>query len=322
VRWWLQAASAAVRHPRLMARLAFTFEHGLTTGIAEDIGEHFPPAEIRRLAFGLLGQERLQLICERDGFDWLVDTGDEIGEQIYVYGRYSGEEIAAILGWLEAQDKRTIVEVGANIGTTTLPFARSGYRVVAIEPVPSTFAMLQRNVEVNGYADRVHCVRSAVSVSPGDVEMWVTKGSGQSEVVSGDGKPAFALYGEGYEQAARRITVPSGRLDALLSADQVAIDDVALVWSDTQGYEANVIETGRGLWAAGVPLYVEVAPWMLERHSGGLDRFIACVEECFAGFVPREHLIGNRPPAEIGGFRAFVQSVRAPGQFSDALLVP
>jgi len=74
----------------------------------------------------LLARESAPLLVRSDGFRWTADTGDEIGESIYVEGRYSHDEISAVLAWLGEGDKRTIVDVGANVGTTTLPLARAG----------------------------------------------------------------------------------------------------------------------------------------------------------------------------------------------------
>ncbi|MGH7452616.1 MAG: hypothetical protein ACRENG_14815, partial [bacterium] len=44
-------------------------------------------------------------------------------------------------------------------------------------------------------------------------------------------------------------------------------DKIAFVWSDTEGSEAQVIETGRQLWLAGVPLFMELYPAALEKQN-------------------------------------------------------
>ena len=249
----------------------------------------------------------------RDGLTWEVAVGDVVGESIYLDGGYATEEMDAVLSWLATRMGSTVIEVGANVGTTTLPLARAGYRVIAIEPVPRTFAMLARNVEANDLADRVRGVNRAIATTCGQVEMWVTRGTGVSEMVAGDTPPGFSVYGPAFDDAKRRVTVEGDRLDHLLDAADVALDDVALVWSDTQGSETSVIETGAPMWAAGAPLYAEVAPWLLE-PCGGIDAFVGSAERHFGRFLARDALIGRGPSQPIGHFRAFVESldVRAP----------
>ena len=54
---------------------------------------------------------------------------------------------------------------------------------MAFEPVPKTLAMLQANVDNNGLADRITCVPFALAEERGEVEMWIARGSGQSEII-------------------------------------------------------------------------------------------------------------------------------------------
>ena len=57
----------------------------------------------------------------------------------------------------------TIVDVGANIGNHSVFFAGvMGCRVVAVEPNPAAAALLAKNLEINGLADRVEIRRCAV----------------------------------------------------------------------------------------------------------------------------------------------------------------
>jgi FkbM family methyltransferase len=319
LRRWRDLGAVAM-HPRLLARLSLWLNRGDGGAVAELVSGQLSGRETRRLAFSLLAKEPLQLTCDRDGFTWTVDSGDEVGESIYVDGRYEGEEIDAVLAWLEDNHKSTIVEVGANIGTTALPLAKAGYRVVAIEPVPTTFAMLSRNVEDNGFGSQVRCVNRAISTTSGHVDMWVTKGSGLSELAVGAQGPGFSQIGPTFDEMKHRITVESNPLDELLRFEGVEIEDIALVWSDAQGSESYVIETGTDLWAAGTPLYVEVDPTLLGLH-GGLDAFVELVEGTFGQFLTRDTLISANSPQDIKDFRAFTMGLTGFSS-SDALLMP
>lgn len=286
-------------------------------GLADVLTRRLSERDIRRLACSLVAREPLQLTCERDGLTWTVDMGDEIGWSIYTDGRYGGEEIDAVIAWLGEQHRSTVVDVGANVGTTTIPFAKAGYNVVAIEPVPTTFAMLSRNIEDNGFGSQVCCVNRAISATSRRVDMWVTMGSGLSELAVGAQEPGFSQFGVPMKQ---RITVDGGPLGDLLRSEGVETDDIALVWSDAQGSEPYVVETGAHLWNSGVPLYLEVFPTLLGAHRE-IDVFIEQVEKVFGQFLTRDALVGRGNPLDIRSFRNFVTGMTGLS-YSDALLIP
>lgn len=72
----------------------------------------------------------------------------------------------------------TMIDVGANIGYYTLLAARaveqSGH-VYAFEPMPTTVALLRKNVEENGYSDRVTIVPKAVADKSSQVCIYLNK---------------------------------------------------------------------------------------------------------------------------------------------------
>jgi FkbM family methyltransferase len=171
-----------------------------------------------------------------------------------------------------------IINVGANIGSSCIPLARrTDKTIVAIEPVPRTFDLLTRNIEQNGLAERVRAVRAAVTETPGVVELMVPGDTGGSEIrASRQGFSPFIPAGAHID-----VSTAEGKpLHAFVSRPE----DVALVWSDTQGFETAVVRSGASLWAAGAPLWVEVWPDGLEAH-GGTAPFLAACQQHFRSFV-------------------------------------
>lgn len=57
----------------------------------------------------------------------------------------------------------TLFDIGANVGLYSLLAARAGVKVVAFEPEPQNFAVLARNVYLNGLADFIVPLNLAVS---------------------------------------------------------------------------------------------------------------------------------------------------------------
>ena len=92
-----------------------------------------------------------------------------VGRSIEQYGEY-GEAEAGLLKQI-CQPNDIVVEVGANIGSLTVPMARAvGNRglVLAFEPQPIVFQTLCGNLALNSLTN-VRCFRSAVGAEGGHV---------------------------------------------------------------------------------------------------------------------------------------------------------
>jgi len=302
-------------HPRDAARLLAALDRDDGDVVAQLLGPEVVQSALPRM---MARGEVLEARFERDGTIWRTDLGDEIGWSVWRSGAYEELEISAVLGWLASNGRRDgwIIDAGANIGTTSIPFARYGYQVLAIEPVPNTFAMLQANVTENDLAAAIVCSNMAITDTEGTVEMWTGFGSGQAELVVEGRVPAMERWGS----RGSLVSVPAAPLSSLMAEHAVEPDQVSLVWADIQGAETDLIKSARDLWEAGVPLYLEVDPDSLDIKAG-LTQFVSAVCERFGHFVPRDDLLVAGPPRPISGFREWVETIGS-GSYSDALLVP
>jgi FkbM family methyltransferase len=126
-----------------------------------------------------------------------------------------------------------IIDAGANIGMATLWFSRTfpGARITAIEPDPSTCALLKRNVSENGL-DQVTPVQAALSDAEGEIELLV------QAAMPGDLRmsvQADRMKGSAAREAST-VRVPAMRLSTF--ADE-PIDFLKL---DIEGAELPVME--------------------------------------------------------------------------------
>lgn len=73
-----------------------------------------------------------------------------------------------------------ILDVGANIGWYTARFAKRqpSSRVYAFEPLPVSYAYLQRNIAINGIADRVSCYNYGLSDVSGSFDFFIAPAGG------------------------------------------------------------------------------------------------------------------------------------------------
>ena len=263
----------------------------------------------------LLSREDAGLVLsfDRGGVSWTVPAGDIVTTGLFRDGTFAGREIAAVVAWLRAHgyplDGRRVIDLGANVGSTTIPLARQGFRVLAVEPVPSTFAFLEENVRNNDPDQRITILQRAVG-RESEVFTIALTSHGSSHVV-----PESADPGTG----AQTIEVQAEAIPELLRLGGVGPhEEIAFVWSDTEGCEGYVVATGSVLWEKGVPLYAEIQPGALDQVIG-VSTFLELVSTSFRTFVGRRELVAQPESAAarpIGELRHELDSL------GDVLLLP
>ena len=288
-------------------------------------GDHDATLRERRLmAFRLLQGQAEQITFTRAGIQWTVDVeGGVVPKKLFMRGNAFEPLRKALVAWLKANGhmtatRRTIVDIGANIGTPSVQLAReTGLHILAIEPVPANFDLLRKNIAQNGLDKQVRCVRAAVSMRPGTLKMAVPKERATCEVIEDGQQPGFGKL----TPDVPIIEVPSLRLESIISDANLAPDQVAFVWCDAQGMEREIIESAPALWKTGVPLYLELWPKGINAH-GGTDAFLASIEAHFKAFVMISEMIKSGPqarPRPLAELRKIVASIG--DSHDDALLL-
>jgi FkbM family methyltransferase len=215
-----------------------------------------------------------------DGIRYFVSTRDQSVGRVVFMGRIpDGDLLDEYLDLIGNELGRptvkgaTCVEVGANIGTTTLPVVlRHGAQLcIALEPAPANLTLLRANLAANGVGpDRVRVLPVAASDRPGTVEFELSLGNSGDHRVRRHERPVANerdLYGERQRPV---ITVPTARVDDILAEQNVELSDVGLVWIDTQGHEGHVLAGAPRLLASTAPIIMEYWPYGL-RRAGGLE---------------------------------------------------
>jgi FkbM family methyltransferase len=257
---------------------------------------------------------------ERDGIRYLVRTSDRgVGRITYQTGAYEPELMEAALrhiGGAEALAGKVFVDVGANVGTTSIPAVRrfGAIRAVAFEPAQENFRLLSANVALNDLAERIAVRQVGVSDSAGTAALELAPhNSGDNRVRTAATSKAFDAY---HENRRPTVEIELVRLDDALDALGVATSDVGLVWVDTQGHEGQVLAGAPGLLASRVPVVCEYWPYGL-RRAGGLELFNAVVARSFA------RVIDARTGAETPADRVAELADRYTGErYSDLVLIP
>ena len=129
-----------------------------------------------------------------------------------------------------------VIDIGANQGFFTCYAAFKDARVLAFEPVPEFMPTLARDVERNGFADRVTIQQSAIGSAPGFVNLFVSSylGGAQSTIV-----PDF-VRGAGVP-VVQQILVECKTLPQIL--EEFSLQSVRLCKVDVEGAELAILKT-------------------------------------------------------------------------------
>ena len=155
-----------------------------------------------------------------------LDQGDSLG--LALGGGYETVETALVLDLV--RPGQVVLDIGANIGYYTLLFAKlvgpTG-RVVAFEPDPESFSLLQRNIAENHYGN-VTAFRVAVSNVNADLTLFRDRFNNLDHRLTSSGRDCTALI------------VEAVRLDDFLpSRVDRPIDPIKM---DIQGSEGLAVE--------------------------------------------------------------------------------
>lgn len=288
--------------------------------VAEDDGwalggylrDRLSPRARHELVGYLLSRVDPSVVVEFDagGWHWRAPAGDIITGGLFANGNYQGDAIGACVDWVAAHratvEDPWVIDIGANIGTTSLPWAAGGYRVLAIEPAPDVHATLAENVRRNHLEDRITTADCAIYPSSTNVTLSMTShGTGSlGDSASADG--------------ATEVQVDAMPLSEVAAAHGLDPGSVAIVWCDAEGSESYVIETGAALWSAGVPLFAEINPLHLDRVDS-TTRFLELATQHFSAFIGRAELVGARRDAVA---RPIADLAATLDRVGDALLLP
>jgi len=170
------------------------------------------------------------------------------------------EEEQFILSRLHAGE--TFVDVGANIGHLSLLAAQRvgpAGSVIAVEAHPRTFGFLCKNVRLNGFTN-VRCLHAAVGSHPGETYISDFRTDDMNHLDSNGG-----------------TKVPVVTLDSLEFKGRVA-----LLKTDTEGFEPFVFEGATRLLSRTDCIYFECSEWNLNRYGRNSRELRALLES--AGF--------------------------------------
>lgn len=231
---------------------------------------------------------------------------------------FQREELLRTIHWCATTERSlggVFVDVGANMGTTTLMAMESGSfaRALCIEPGPENVRLIRLNLEANGIQNRSAVVAAAAASSGPSTSQLYLAGDN-----SGDHQMGSTASGP--KNGRDSVEVEVDTLDRIIASAGVELREVSCVWVDTQGSEGFVLEGAADLIASGAPFCIEFWPHGC-RRIGSYNALLRILETEFKGFVDlaEPHPGTVRHPSTI---RSFARRFDGSTDHTDLFLMP
>jgi FkbM family methyltransferase len=240
-----------------------------------------------------------------------------------ISGVWSKNVSDAFIEFFRDTEGGTYLDIGANIGLTTIPIARNPkIECHAIEPEPANFELLQENISRNGLSKNVQLHNVAVFSDTMELTFELAPDNfGDHRVRIGDPDPTLNVYGE---ERRRTINVNGDRLDRILNVDRLRRPIAIKI--DVEGAEYHLYKGGRAILQAADLVIMEFWPYALNRMGGNTSELLRMIEDDFpyAGFVTGDEPIDVKG---VGPFAAIkeelatkAKAAESPGACIDLIL--
>jgi FkbM family methyltransferase len=237
----------------------------------------------RRLLIENIGSRVLTMTVDCGDHIMSFTPGDYIGRKVFRKGHFERDHVDRLLAALEERQLlrkgSVLLEIGGNIGTQTVYFALNGAyrRIVAVEPDPRNFTLLETNIAQNALSGSVTLINCAAGDSEGEIDFFLNPNNhGKSSAIR-------------QSKNDHRISVPVRPVHSILEEAGVSAEDVGLVWMDIEGYEPIACRSMENMMARKVPLHMEFTPVFYgpEQAAAFVAYLAGFYEDCLVFFEDR-----------------------------------
>lgn len=194
----------------------------------------------------------------------IVHTNELISEKIFIDGSFEFLAFERTIAIIKKFNKlNTLVDIGANIGTTSIPALTKGFfkNAIVIEPEIKNFRILMSNIYLNNLEKRITAHNLALTDKENSLlylEIFKEGNNGKHKV-SKENLINKKFDSENIQKA------KGNTLDKI--APNITRED-SLIWMDAEGYEGIILKGANSTIVKKIPLVVEFDPVMMsEYHS-------------------------------------------------------
>lgn len=199
--------------------------------------------------------------CRRGGLNWRLDLREGIDFSVFLLGKFEPSVINAYRRLIAPGS--TVIDIGANIGSHTLPLAAqvgASGRVVAVEPTLYAFERLVEHIALNpDIASHVTPIQMMLMGSPQAKLATAIESSWPLETPEG-------AHGEHAGVAKATTGAAVGTLNDLVA--NLSLDRVDVVKLDVDGYDVEVLRGAKDVLTEFRPIvFFEHSPYVI-REKG------------------------------------------------------
>ena len=183
-----------------------------------------------------------------------------------------------LLSTLFANGPGTFIDIGANIGLTTIPIAMVNRKIdlYAFEPESNNYLFLRRNIIGNAVELKIKTYNLALFSENCTLDMELSSDNMGDHRVRR--QPITNLDGNSYNEITRRtVKIQARKLDSVLNGPDLIKPIILKV--DTQGAEVQVFSGATNLLAEVDYLIVEYWPYGLQRMGDTTDSFLKIIKQ-------------------------------------------
>ena len=194
----------------------------------------------------------------------IVHTNELISEKIFIDGSFEFLAFERTIAIIKKFNKlNTLVDIGANIGTTSIPALTKGFfkNAIVIEPEIKNFRILMSNIYLNNLEKRITAHNLALTDKENSLlylEIFKEGNNGKHKILKEN------LTNKKFDSENIQKT-KGNTLDKI--APNITRED-SLIWMDAEGYEGIILKGANSTIVKKIPLVVEFDPVMMsEYHS-------------------------------------------------------
>ena len=249
---------------------------------------------IRKASYNRLSSANILVVGRFSDHHLVFDPGDLVGRTILETGSFERERTLRVCKRARSlNEKSTVLEIGANIGSQTVYLLGSGgfSTAICLEPDPRNISLFEMNVRLNNLVGRVTLVSAAAGAEVGQLVLRRDAGNSGGATLRQDRLP---------KRVDSEIVVPVETIDNLIAKGLIDPTTVGLIWMDAEGFEEEIFSACDVLLKARTPLAFEFSPGFYSD-----DQRKRIIERVFAHYNDVSVITsqGFSPLAKIDGLR-------------------
>jgi hypothetical protein len=208
-----------------------------------------------------------ELLAKNGDEMYIINSSDKfISKELFINGEAEFDKFLKALEIIGNKiTKKTLIDIGANIGNLCIPAIKRGIfkNCLAIEPDPYNYSLLKKNIYINDINEKIETLNLAIgSVDNKKLDFELDNSNfGDHRVID---KNIIYKKNKYLENKRSIITIDSKKLDTVIKNFN---HKETLIWIDVQGYEAFVLDGANNILSAKPFLVIEFWPYALDRNN-------------------------------------------------------